>query len=1724
MTELTEEMVFARTKTNNLDVITKLNCWGSQLSDVSIVRKMTNVTALSLSVNNIKTLEDFQHCTKLQELFVRKNKIKDLNEVCYLRDLVHLKNLWLGDNPCADDDGYRLAVIRALPRLEKLDGISVEEAEYEKAQRLGRNLTLDPSDERDHHRRPLEMMVLTEEMVFARTKTNNLGVITKLNCWGSQLSDVSIVRKMTNVTVLSLSVNNIETLEDFQHCTKLQELFVRKNKIKDLNEVCYLRDLVHLKNLWLGDNPCADDDGYRLAVIRALPRLEKLDGISVEEAEYEKAQRLGRNLTLDPADERNKILTANMKQRPSVKLEVDPSIIERNLLFTERTLSPANDSFDPISKLLSKSDDKNLDEVPWKYVRPNPGFCVKTRTLEGDKVFINICYTDEIPSPRDISDEELIKILESDEASSYTVPLSLGDLHIEADKSDNTCSVYDVAISTSFYNKILKNQLFKTFLMTVIMEGIESKYKLDLVLREEKPYVILKNRKHLGTIQSHRIQQRKAKEPPKKLIEIISSSEETETAKISELPVEKGGLKALSVDDNNKLRLFAVPGSGEVQLLLVLAKIKALTGNDIEMDVSSRRLIISCYRNETVDCVLPYPVQPENAVAQYFVNLQELMEVISGASHGSYSFVHENFIYRINKFTNKRVYLSCRLSYCRGAGKGVKGATRGQVYNFTLTKPHNHPAEEHKIRLFEVKQYVRDEARLTEDSCKDIYERAVQLFNCYDISRACVEGLVKRSRERKENQSKNCREDVHLKRKLVSAQGGSSSDSEEPIKKGRESEDYALPNYEDLEQGVTLEECDDLLFEDVGEAAVVEIVQTQEIKTDDPPVKSEDPNSNVASGIIVSADSNMILEWDDDSWPGGSNHTGDDSTQESGEYSESEPESSQSSDDLDDLSECPRSKARPSSEPYSEVLLDEVEDSTPSAILCSKRTNKRVHHKVSDTEDEDIYDNQESLEESLLKIYSTSYFRSKENAFKLLTDPQEGIGEENDGTHSMSTSNTLKVIKSAFRLCRFASVKACQVKRLLIGKTNELNDLEDVLIEHLSSLMCFSGTEFFQKCFGESLRETIEIGKRSDVKSKLAWSEEEIVERGSDKRMQLAVALQCYSGRAYSVLGELVDLPGPHITRKWATNFDGYPGFTGQAFTDIRDQVIRLKERTINVCLTMEDVPLRRAIDWEDAQVSGFTDLGFGRVDSDGIPEATRAIIFYASALNANWKMPVGYCFADYLSPQVRSNLLCQYISKLEFCGVKCIGVVLNDSVTTNQIYGEFGVFGKGALPQGTFHTNADEKLRVSPFVDTMEVMQSLKSFLKEKKVFIAPTGFEVLWSHIQYAEELFGSDSTDWITISGRSSPEFLNYMRFLTEKLNKDDWPFGKYLLVALKVLKKIGVAEFSNADATISFVSAMVTITEVFCCSNKFLENRLRLPNHKDTFTTVNKWIHYIGNMKLAGGQFIRDSGRKMPLMNLCMNLSSLKIVVRRTFDSSQDGLLNRFSLDNVRHFVKRMGFGRDAPLPTPSEFRNEYFKKVCVVNTSASSNLIDSRDRGKSKPRLKIDSTFYVSKTYVYTPVKSMCDCIEDFFLEKIVNVWMDSSRCAECYEIMLSTMQNYSPINPGMYKDLLWIFRRAERLLCSMGEFPVDFAELGPGFNAFANSVLANLTNVRGFFLHDHLFNSVEFGEVCHFTEMVKDMLRIFLQLRLLYLSQEIKIGINDFQESSLKYSVGHFWA
>ena len=96
-------------------------------------------------------------------------------------------------------------------------------------------------------------------------------------CRGMELSDLSILEKMPAVEVLSLSINNIDTLAHFSQCTALRELYLRRNQVRSLSELSHLTGLENLRVLWLSHNPVANDELYRATVIKTLPLLQKLD-------------------------------------------------------------------------------------------------------------------------------------------------------------------------------------------------------------------------------------------------------------------------------------------------------------------------------------------------------------------------------------------------------------------------------------------------------------------------------------------------------------------------------------------------------------------------------------------------------------------------------------------------------------------------------------------------------------------------------------------------------------------------------------------------------------------------------------------------------------------------------------------------------------------------------------------------------------------------------------------------------------------------------------------------------------------------------------------------------------------------------------------------------------------------------------------------------------------------------------------------------------------------------------------------------------------------------------------------------------------------------------------------------------------------------------------------------------------------------------------------------
>ncbi|XP_043390225.1 PIH1 domain-containing protein 1 isoform X2 [Chelonia mydas] len=137
-----------------------------------------------------------------------------------------------------------------------------------------------------------------------------------------------------------------------------------------------------------------------------------------------------------------------------------------------------------------------------KPIQPQPGFCIKTHAGSQEKVFVNICRSLDIPPPPDLSRQELECLIESDSASSFRIPMSLGEPHAELDNSGNGCTAYDVVINTGFFSKVEADPFFKEFFITVALEGLAEKYKMDI---NHPEWRILKNRKFMGSISGQTI-------------------------------------------------------------------------------------------------------------------------------------------------------------------------------------------------------------------------------------------------------------------------------------------------------------------------------------------------------------------------------------------------------------------------------------------------------------------------------------------------------------------------------------------------------------------------------------------------------------------------------------------------------------------------------------------------------------------------------------------------------------------------------------------------------------------------------------------------------------------------------------------------------------------------------------------------------------------------------------------------------------------------------------------------------------------------------------------------------------------------------------------------------------------------------------------------------------------------------------------------------------------
>ena len=120
-----------------------------------------------------------------------------------------------------------------------------------------------------------------------------------------------------------------------------------------------------------------------------------------------------------------------------------------------------------------------------------------------------------------------------------------------------------------------------------------------------------------------------------------------------------------------------------------------------------------------------------------------------------------------------------------------------------------------------------------------------------------------------------------------------------------------------------------------------------------------------------------------------------------------------------------------------------------------------------------------------------------------------------------------------------------------------------------------------------------------------------------------ALTLNYYSSKAYNYVRETFDLclPHPSTIRSWYTGVDGQPGFNKQAFDSLREKT---KNNEVFVALMIDEMAIRKSVEWDGKKLVGFVDLGTD-IDDDTTPVATEALVFMVVCINGSWQLPVGH-------------------------------------------------------------------------------------------------------------------------------------------------------------------------------------------------------------------------------------------------------------------------------------------------------------------------------------------------------------------------------------------------------------------------------------------------------------------------------------------------------------------
>jgi DNA transposase THAP9 len=634
-----------------------------------------------------------------------------------------------------------------------------------------------------------------------------------------------------------------------------------------------------------------------------------------------------------------------------------------------------------------------------------------------------------------------------------------------------------------------------------------------------------------------------------------------------------------------------------------------------------------------------------------------------------------------------------------------------------------------------------------------------------------------------------------------------------------------------------------------------------------------------------------------------------------------------------------------------------------------------------------------------------------------------------------------------------------------------------------------------------------------------------------------ALSLNFFSPKAYDYVRKTFNscLPHSRTLSRWYKCIDGKAGFTEEAFIALKKAVeLKSLHNQKLICnLAIDEIHIRPHV--EPDGETGYVYNGSSDT-SDAV--ATKILVFLVVALNASWKIPVGYFPITSMTGEQKKNLVTRCIENIVNTGSELIGVTFNGDSSNLSMARLFGIQTEPPFESTTFKIESNN-IEFFIFVDAVHCIKLVRNTLCEVKYDIIDSENGVIkWEYFQKLNELQYN--------KGLHLPNTHINFKLQKMKVRSSTQTLSESVADALECCKTVlKLEDFKDSGPTIKFVRMMSNIFDILNSHNINAvghKKALCEANIDETLKFADAAVAYLSSLRFSMGQLIIESNRSTGFVGLLMNLKNIQNLYNRFIVSKKLIYLpfNKLNQDHIELFLANICSRLDQNNnPTVRQFMTAYIRslKTCeiiengignclpleqITSLDCSENIINMtttkrnfiEEEQNDSENIFLDSKFLDENQYLFdfdeTVLGEYNLNVIQYIAGYIISQLSKTIKCITCIELMKENDSGNPSLLNIKNKAKLTVPCAELVKICSITELEFKCAFEGNNCKTDAQKKQKIISNVMTTLIgsnslhrfRNHIIEHDIFQN--HFSLFIKCIIEKYLSLRIYYITKRNK--------------------